>query len=61
MKKSTEKRAKPHRQYVRNPDGTTYYENYVIYQRTYRKDRNKQQFYLDENVVNLSEEVFNQP
>jgi hypothetical protein len=54
-------RAKPHKQYVRNPGGTSYYKEDAIYQRKDRRDRHKHHLDLDEKVVNSSDDGFEQP
>jgi hypothetical protein len=60
MKEWTKKRGRPHEKYVRNPENIPYYEGDKIYQRVNRKDRNKQHFDEDGEVVDLSDDEFKQ-
>jgi hypothetical protein len=61
MRESTEKRDRTHEKYVRNPENIPYYEGDIIYQRINRKYGNKQQFDKDGQVIDSSEEDFEQP
>jgi hypothetical protein len=57
----TEKREIPRRKYERNPESIPYYESESIHRRINRKDRHKQQFDEDGDVVNSSDDDFLQP
>jgi hypothetical protein len=58
---STEKRDRPHQKYERNPENIPYYEGEITYRIINRKDRNKQQFDEDDEVIDLSDDGFKQP
>jgi hypothetical protein len=60
-KESTEKRDRPRKKHVRNPENIPYYEGDKINQRENRKDWNQQQFDEDGEVVDSSDEDFEQP
>jgi hypothetical protein len=62
MKESTEKRDRTQEKYhVRNPENHPYHEGEKNYRRIDRKDRNKQQFDENGEVVDSSDEDFEQP
>jgi hypothetical protein len=46
---------------VRNPENIPYYKGEKIYRRINRKDRNKQNFDEDGEVIGLTDEDFEQP
>jgi hypothetical protein len=58
---STEKRDRPHKKYERNPENIPYYEGEKKYQRINRKDKNKQKFDEDGEVIDSSDNGFKQP
>jgi hypothetical protein len=60
-RKSTEKRDRTHEKYVRNQENIPYYKGYRTYRRINRKDSNKQQFDEDGELINSSNEDFEQP
>jgi hypothetical protein len=57
----TEKRDIPRRKYERNSENIQYYESEIIHRRINRKDRHNQQFDKDGDVVNSSDDDFQQP
>jgi hypothetical protein len=61
MEESTEKRDRPHEKYVRNPENIPYYEAEKTHQRINKKDKNKQQFDKDGEVIDSSDDGFKQP
>jgi hypothetical protein len=57
----TEKRDIPQGKYERNPENIPYYESENIHRRINRKDQHKQQFDEDGEVIDSSEDDFQQP
>jgi hypothetical protein len=51
----------PQRKYEGNPENMPYYESEMIHRRINRKDRHKQQFDKDRDIVNSSDNGFQKP
>jgi hypothetical protein len=61
MNEGTEKRDIHQEKYERNPENIPYYESERIHGRINRKDRHKQQFDEDGEVIDSNEDGFQQP
>jgi hypothetical protein len=61
MNASTENRDRPQEKYERNPENIPYYESDKIHRRINIKDLHKQQLDADGEVIDLSDDGFQQP